>query len=31
VKDTLPNELRNTLPTQKELEKQLLGDNKWTL
>jgi hypothetical protein len=28
VKDTLPNELRNTLPTQKELEKQLLGDNK---
>ena len=28
LKDTLPDELQYTLPTQAELEKQLLGDNK---
>jgi predicted nuclease of restriction endonuclease-like (RecB) superfamily len=28
VKDTLPNELKNSLPTQEELQNQLLGDNK---
>jgi hypothetical protein len=28
LNETLPHELKNSLPTQEELEKQLLGNNK---